>query len=169
MIISVFNFSVKQTLNLLSIDDVTYVYIQNALCWQNTVYVIFRRAKRHVVMLRLHTLSSWVPKHKGFAWQYARESCYGFWVTSEVTSSIKLLFGFSKWQVTKVFRFLTFPWIITGKTVLKKEARIEHPFPLATHTWYLHVIPYPNSGLNWIMHKPVGLLNALGRLTAHHI
>ena len=59
------------------IDDVTYVYIQTALCWQNTVYVMFRRAKRRVVMVRLHTLSSWLPKHKGFARQYARESCYG--------------------------------------------------------------------------------------------
>ena len=50
---------------------------------------MFRRAKRHVVMVRLHTLSSWLPKHKGFARRYARESCYGFRVTSEVTSSIK--------------------------------------------------------------------------------
>ena len=33
---------------------------------KNTVYVMFRRAKRHVVMVRLHTLSRWLPKHKGF-------------------------------------------------------------------------------------------------------
>ena len=39
-------------------------------------------------MVRLHTLSSWLLKHKGFAWRYARESCYDFRVTSEVTSSI---------------------------------------------------------------------------------
>ena len=81
-----------------SIDDVTYVYIQTALCWQNTVYIMFRRAKHrirhvspsdrsHMYMVRLHVLSSWQPKHKGFARRYARESCYGYWVTSEVTSS----------------------------------------------------------------------------------
>ena len=49
---------------------------------------MFSRAKRIVVMVRLLTLSSWLPKHKGFARQYARESCYGFRVTLEVTSSI---------------------------------------------------------------------------------
>ena len=70
------------------IDDVIFVYIQTALCWQNTVYVMFRRAKIRVVMVRLHTLSSWLPKHKGFARRYAREPCYGFRVMSEVTSSI---------------------------------------------------------------------------------
>ena len=48
----------------------------------------FARQKRHVVMVRLHTLSSWLPKHKGFARRNACESCYGFRVTSEVTSSI---------------------------------------------------------------------------------
>ena len=54
------------------------------------MYVMFRHAKRRVVMVRLNTLSSWLPKHKkhGFARRYARESCYGFRVTSEVTSSI---------------------------------------------------------------------------------
>ena len=67
------------------IDDVTYVYIQTALCRQNTAYVMFRRAERRVVMLRVHTLSNWLPKHKGFARRYKRESCYGFRVTSEVT------------------------------------------------------------------------------------
>ena len=41
------------------------------------------------VMVRLHTLSRWLPKHKGFAQRYVRESCYGFRVTSEVTSSIQ--------------------------------------------------------------------------------
>ena len=30
------------------IDDVIYVYIQTVLCWQNTVYVMFRRAKKRV-------------------------------------------------------------------------------------------------------------------------
>ena len=68
------------------------VNLQTALCWKNTVhvYVMFRRAKRHVhvVMVRLHTLSSWLPKHKGFARRYAHEPCYGFRVTSEVISSI---------------------------------------------------------------------------------
>ena len=49
---------------------------------------MFRRAKSCVVIVRLHTLSSWLPKHKGFARRYVRESCYGFRVTSEVTSSI---------------------------------------------------------------------------------
>ena len=34
-----------------------------------------------------YILSSWLPKHKGFARRYACESCYGFRVTSEVTSS----------------------------------------------------------------------------------
>ena len=62
------------------IDNVTYVYIQTALCWQNTVHVMYRRAKRRVVMVRLRVLSSWLPKHKGFAQRYARKSCYGFWV-----------------------------------------------------------------------------------------
>ena len=42
------------------------------------LYVMFRRAIRQVVMVRLHTLSSWLPKHKDFARRYARESCYGF-------------------------------------------------------------------------------------------
>ena len=28
-------------------------------------------------MVRLHTLSIWLPKHKGFAGRYARESCCG--------------------------------------------------------------------------------------------
>ena len=69
-------------------NDVTYVYIQTALCCQNTIYVMFRRALSCVVIVRLRTLSSWLPKHKGFARQYARESCYGFRVTSEVISSI---------------------------------------------------------------------------------
>ena len=55
---------------------------------KKTVYVMFRRAKRRVVMVRFHTLSRWLPKNKGFARRYARESCYGLWVTSEVTSSI---------------------------------------------------------------------------------
>ena len=49
---------------------------------------------------------------------------------------------------------------------LKIEARVKHPFHLTTHTWYLHVIPSPNSGLKWIMPKPVGLLTAPGILTA---
>ena len=53
---------------------------------------MFRQAKRQVVMVRLHTLSSWLPKHKGFARRYAHESCYGFRVTSEVTSSIVIKF-----------------------------------------------------------------------------
>ena len=53
---------------------------------KKTVYVMFRRAKRRVVMIRFHTLSRWLPKNKGFARRYARESCYGLWVT--VTSSI---------------------------------------------------------------------------------
>ena len=44
---------------------------------------------------------------------------------------------------------------------------MKHPFPLATHTCYLYVIPFPTSGLNWIVHKPVWLLTAPGRLTAH--
>ena len=65
------------------IDDVTYVYIQTPLFWQNTVHVMFRRAKRRVVMVRLSVLSSWLPKHKGFA----RESCYGFEWRQRVTSS----------------------------------------------------------------------------------
>ena len=39
-----------------SIDDVTYVYIQTALCWQNTVHVMFRWAKRRVVLVRLRVL-----------------------------------------------------------------------------------------------------------------
>ena len=70
--------------------NVTYVYIQTALCWKkNTVYVMCRRAKRRVVMVRLHTLSSWLPKHQGFARRYARESCSGFRVMSEVTSSVQ--------------------------------------------------------------------------------
>ena len=56
---------------------------------KNTLYVMFRRAKRHVVMVRLQTLSRWLPKHIGFARRYARESCYGFRVISEVTWSIK--------------------------------------------------------------------------------
>ena len=50
---------------------------------------MFRRAKRRIVMVRLRTLSSWLSKHKGFARRYARKSCYGFQVTSEVTSSIR--------------------------------------------------------------------------------
>ncbi len=54
-----------------------------------------------------------------------------------------------------------------GKTPLKKEAQMKHPFGLTAHTFYLHVIPFPNIGHNWIMHKPVGLLTAPGRLTAH--
>ena len=74
-----------------------------------TVHVMFRRAKRRVVMVRLHTLSSWLPKHKGFARRYARESCFGFRVTSEVTSSIqgafyrsqKGLFWSTHWQKYK--------------------------------------------------------------------
>ena len=49
-----------------TIDDVTYVYIQTTFCWQNTVHIMFPRAKRCVVMVRLHTLSRWLPKHKGF-------------------------------------------------------------------------------------------------------
>ena len=60
---------------------------KTALCWPNTMYVMLRRAKSCVVTVRLRTLSSWLPKHKGFARRYARESCYGFRVTSEVTSS----------------------------------------------------------------------------------
>ena len=37
----------------------------------------------------LHVLSSWLPKLKGFARRYARESSgYGFRMTSEDTSSI---------------------------------------------------------------------------------
>ena len=34
-----------------------------------------------------------------------------------------------------------------GKAPVKKEASIKHPFHLATHTCYLHVIPFQNSGL----------------------
>ncbi len=44
---------------------------------------------------------------------------------------------------------------------------MKHPFRLTAHTSYLHVIPFPNSGHYWIMHKLVGLLTAPGRLTAH--
>ena len=51
---------------------------------------MFRRALSCVVIVRLRTLSSWLPKHKGFARRYARESCYGFRVTSEVSSSLLL-------------------------------------------------------------------------------
>ena len=53
-------------------------------------HVMFRPDKntRSHVKIALHTLSSWLPKHKGFARRYTRESCYGFRVTSEVTSSI---------------------------------------------------------------------------------
>ena len=36
----------KTTLKNQSIDDVTYVYIQTAVCSKNTVYVMFRRAKK---------------------------------------------------------------------------------------------------------------------------
>ena len=57
-----------------------------------------------------------------------------------------------------------------GKAPFKEEAKITHPFHLAPHTCYLHVIPFLNSGLNWIMHKSVGLPTAQGRLhvlTAH--
>ena len=39
-------------------------------------------------------------------------------------------------------------------------------FCLATHTCYLHVIPFPHCGLNWIMHKLVVLLHDPGMLTA---
>ena len=53
------------------IDNVTYAY--TALCRQNTVHVIFHRAKRCVVMVILHTLSSWLPKHKGCAQRYAHK------------------------------------------------------------------------------------------------
>ena len=35
-------------------------------------------------MVRLHTLSSWLPKHKGFARRYARES----WSSSDVRGHI---------------------------------------------------------------------------------
>ena len=59
---------------------------------QNTVHVMFFQAKRHVVMVRLRVLSSWLPKHKGFARRYACESCHGFRVTSEVTSSVNIRF-----------------------------------------------------------------------------
>ena len=52
------------TENPIHIDDVTHVYIQTTLCWHNTGYVMFLRAKRRVVMVRLHTLSSWLPKHE---------------------------------------------------------------------------------------------------------
>ena len=47
------------------IDGVTYIYIQTALCWQ-TLCTSFRQAKRRVVMVRLHTRSSWLPEHKRF-------------------------------------------------------------------------------------------------------
>ena len=56
--------------------------------------------------------------------------------------------------------------MVYGNTPRMKEAKKTHPFPLATHTCYLHVIPFPNSGLHGIMHKPIGLLTAPGRLTA---
>ncbi len=54
-----------------------------------------------------------------------------------------------------------------GKAQLKKEARIKHPFHLTTNTCHLYVIAFSNSGHNWIMHKPVGMLTVSGRLTAH--
>ncbi len=44
---------------------------------------------------------------------------------------------------------------------------MKHPFGLTAHSCYLNLIPFPISGNNWIMHKPVGLLTAPGRLTAH--
>ena len=72
------------------IDDVTYVHIQTALCWQNTVHVMFRRAKRHVVMVRFCVLSSWLPKHKGFCLAVCARIMLCFRVTLEVTSSIDL-------------------------------------------------------------------------------
>ncbi len=53
------------------------------------------------------------------------------------------------------------------KAPLKKEAQMKHPFCLTAHTCYLPVIPFSNSEHNLIMHKPVELLTAPGRLTAH--
>ena len=49
-----------------------------------------------------------------------------------------------------------------GKAPLKKGARIKHPFHLTTNTCYLHVVAFPNNGLDWMMHKPEGLLIAPG-------
>ena len=59
------------------------LYRRCDLCLQNTVHVMFRRAKRRVIMVRLRVLSSWLPKPKGFARRYAFSS-----ETSEVTASI---------------------------------------------------------------------------------
>ena len=109
-------------------NNVTYVYIQTALCWQNIIYVMFRRAKRLVVMVRLPTLSSWLPKHKGFARRYARESCYDFRVTSEITSSIPL----------QLYRIETNRWF--------QLPNAYNPFRLnllreETHEWFVTLVP----------------------------
>ena len=72
------------------IDDATCMFTFKPPSVDKTLYTCFCRAKRRIVMVRLHVLSSWLPKHKGFARRYARKSCYGFRVTSEVTSSILL-------------------------------------------------------------------------------
>ncbi len=44
---------------------------------------------------------------------------------------------------------------------------MKHLFRLKAHTCYLHVIAFPNAGLDWIVLKLVSLLTAPGRLNAH--
>ena len=54
------------------------------------------------------------------------------------------------------------------KAPLKKGARqLKAHFNLTINICYLHVVLFPNSELKLIMHKPVGLLTAPARLTAH--
>ncbi len=75
-------------------------------------------------------------------------------------------------QINLHLCFISGAWEHYGKAPLKnwkKEAGIKHPFHLKTNTCYLHVIPFPISGLNWIMLKPVRLLIAPGRLNAHPV
>ena len=57
---------------------------------------------------------------------------------------------------------------MTGKLHWTKRPELKHPFPLTTHTCYLYVIPFQNSGLiigSYTNQK--GCWSAPSRLTAH--
>ena len=105
---------------------------------------MFRQAKRRVVMVKLHTLSSWLPKYKGFAWRYTRESCYGFRVTSEVTSSIEKYIKITMKREKNEFRKKHRKQTTKNKTNKHpiKQRKINFLF---TNTGLAHQIKYLNN------------------------
>ncbi len=90
--------------------------------------------------------------------------CVGKWRHTNFQANLTC---WSLWATDMLLKLNTKYPPYYGKAPLKKEPKMKHPFRLTVHTCYLHVIAFPNSGHNWIMHKLVGLLTSPGRLTAH--